>query len=140
MRRTHAHPTAVEIPRKVVKQDRMHDPAFNHRLPVQVNAHTAPKVTVDSTAFFGVGRDIHHARPHMWRYQSVGIQRVKSVAKWPFQVRRVVGGMHVPGTSVGAQRPLVTTRRVVSPGHASLSAQWPQTIPASYAPQYHKLI
>lgn len=133
------HPTAVVIERKPVRRDRFWTPAFSRRLPVNVEAETAP-MPVQYTAFAGVGRDPTHARPHIWRYQNLSIADKLSIAAQHFGVVKVPGAMVAPGSSVGGMNPVQERTGIVSPPRGSLAqraAVYPDPV---YAPQYMKIV
>lgn len=135
------HPTAVYIERREPKRDRMWSPAFSRRLPVDVQAHTAPDTSTDYTAFHGVGRDASHAMPHMWRYQALAIADKLSIVAWPGNiVRRVPGAMMVPGSVVGGQRPMASRPMVLNPANESLSARSAIHPLPTFAPKYAKIM
>jgi hypothetical protein len=137
----HAHPTAVYIERKPVRKDRRWSPAFSRRLPVQVEAHTAPITAVDYSSFHGVGRDITHALPHMWRYQALAIADKLSIRQWPEgAVQKVLGAMVVPGSRVGGQLPTVPRALVIQPNQQSVSNRDVLTPLPTYAPSYAKIM
>lgn len=135
------HPTAVYIERKPVVRDRRWSPAFSRRLPVQVEAHTAPVTAVPYTAFHGVGRDVTHAMPHMWRYQALAIADKLSIAAWPGNiVRKVPGAMVVPGSRVGGQNPVAERPMVVAPHAGTLTDRVAIHPQQTFAPQYAKIM
>lgn len=134
------HPTAVYVERKPVRRDRSWTPAFSRRLPVIVEAETAPIVNVPYSAFAGVGRDPSHARPHIWRYQALAIADKLSIAAQHFGVRKIPGAMVVPGSTVGGMNPVQERTGIVSPravGLAQRAAVYPDPV---YAPNLAKLI
>lgn len=141
MTNSHFHPTAVYIERKPVVTDRRWSPAFSRRLPVRVEAHTAPVTAVPYTAFHGVGRDVTHAMPHQWRYQALAIADKLSIVAWPGNiVRKVPGAMVVPGSRIGGQNPVRSNAMVVSPHASSLSGQYAVHPLPTFAPKFAKIM
>ncbi len=141
MSATHPHPTAVYIERREPKRDRRWSPAFSRRLPVQVEAHTAPNPNVDYSAFHGIGRDVTHALPHMWRYQALAIADKLSIAAWPSNiVRKVPGAMVVPGSRAGGQNPARARPLIIGPRPGSLSDQSVAHPLPTFAPRYAKIM
>lgn len=137
---TNPHPTAVYIERKAVRYDRSWSPAFSRRLPVRVEAETAPNVNVDYSAFHGIGRDVTHALPHMWRYQALAIADKLSIAAQFFGVRMTPGAMVVPGSRAGGQNPIQERTQIVAPRPTSLSSRaavYPEPV---FAPAYAKIL
>lgn len=133
------HPTAVYIERKPVRRDRFWTPAFSRRLPVVVEAETAP-TPVQYTAFAGVGRDITHARPHMWRYQNLSIADKLSIAAQHFGVIKTPGAMVVPGSTVGGMNPVQERTGIIPPPTGSLAARAAVYADPVYAPYLAKLL
>jgi hypothetical protein len=133
------HPTAVVVERKRVVKDRYYSPSFNRRLPVDVQGETSPDTSTDYSAFHGVGRDITHARPHIWRFQTLAILDKLSIAAPRFLVKKVPGALVVPGTRAGVQNPTRSSIGVVAPGQQSLSTKAAVYPTNYYAPQYAKI-
>lgn len=134
------HPTAVVIAPRVPRRDRSWSPAFSRRLPVLVDGRTAPHTAVDYSAFHGVGRDVTHALPHMWRYQALAIADKLSIVGWPFGVRKTLGAMVVPGSRVGGMNPIQERTQVIAPRPVSLSSRaavYPEPV---YDPRYAKIL
>lgn len=138
---THRHPTAVYIERKHVGNGgRRWSPAFSRRLPVEVHAETAPKAVEDYSVWHGVGRDVTHATPHMWRYQALAIADKLSIAAWPFQIRGALSAMVVPGSRVGGMNPVRERTTIVQPRQESLSAKAAIYPEPYYAPGFQKIM
>lgn len=135
------HPTAVMIERKEVRSgDRRWSPAFSRRLDVDVDAATAPKAVMDYSVFHGVGRDVTHATPHMWRYQALAIADKLSIAGWPFAVRQVLSAVVVPGSSVGGQNPVRERTQIVQPRQESLASRAAVYPEPYFSPGYAKIM
>ena len=135
------HPTAVYVERKeVMAGARRWSPAFSRRLEVDVNAETAPKAVMSYSEFHGVGRDVTHAVPHMWRYQALAIADKLSIAGWPFAVRQVLSGVVVPGSSVGGMNPVRERTQIVQPRQESLASRAAVYPEPYYSPGYSKIM
>lgn len=143
---SHPHPTATYVERKHVSYDRSWVPAFSRRLPVIVESETAPITAVPYSAFFGVGRDPQHSTPHMWRYQALAIADKLSIAA-PLGTNKVIKSIGAlvansgPNRSrPGGQNPVQDRVSILSPGNESLSSKASFYPPATYAPQYAKIM
>ena len=135
------HPTAVVVERKEVHAgNRSWSPAFSRRLDVDVQAETSPKAVMDYSVFHGVGRDVTHATPHMWRYQCLAIADKLSIAAWPFQIRSALSAMVVPGSSIGGQNPVRERTQIVQPRQESLASRAAVYPEPYYAPGYAKIV
>jgi len=136
------HPTAVVVERKGVRAgDRRWSPAFSRRLNVEVQAETAPKAVMDYSVFHGVGRDVTHATPHIWRYQSLAIADKLSIAAWPWNVvRKTLGALVVPGTTAGGMNPVRERTQIITPKQESLSSRAAVYPEQTFDPRYLKLM
>lgn len=135
------HPTAVYVERKQVRAgDRRWSPAFSRRLDVEVNAETAPKPVMDYSVFHGVGRDVTHATPHLWRYQALAIADKLSIAAWPFQIRQALSAVVVPGSAIGGQNPVRERTQIIQPRQESLASRAAVYPEPYYAPGYAKIM
>lgn len=79
--KTKVLPTSIIVRRNDPRRDRHNTPQTNEWAPVIIQPETAPK-PVDSTSFYGVGRDPRHAWPHVWVYQALAIQDKLSIRSW----------------------------------------------------------
>ena len=136
-----AHPTAVYVERKQVRAgDRRWSPAFSRRLDVEVQAETSPKAVMDYSVIHGVGRDVTHATPHMWRYQALAIADKLSIAAWPFQIYSALSAVVVPGSSVGGQNPIRERTQIIQPRQESLASRAAVYPEPYFAPGYAKIM
>jgi hypothetical protein len=134
------HPTAVYVERKEVHYNRRWSPAFSRRLDVEVRAETAPKPVMDYSVFHGVGRDVEHSTPHMWRYQALAIADKLSIAAWPFQIRSALSAVTIPGSRIGGQNPVRERTQVIQPRQESLSSRAAVYPEPYFAPGYAKIM
>jgi hypothetical protein len=74
-------PTSIIVRRNDPKRNRFVTPQVNARFPVVIQPETAPK-PIDSTSYYGIGRDPTHAWPHVYVYQALAIQDKLSVMAW----------------------------------------------------------
>lgn len=138
------HPTAVVIPPRVPRHDRVWTPWFSERLPIIVQTETAPG-PIDDSAFAGVGKTSATAVPHRWRAQGLAIRARLAVQAPYFGVERVVRGTRVlaPGNQrqfIGGMNPTVERAGIVAPSPTSLSDRAAVYPLPQYAPQYAKII
>lgn len=138
---TTPHPTAVVVPRKTVRRDRSWTEAYSRRLPVMVEAETAP-TPVQYSAFAGIGRDpTSGGRPHMWRYQALAIADKLSIVAPRFLVRKELSAMVIPGASaLGGQNPIQERTNIQSPRAGSLGERAAVYPSPMFAPQYMKIM
>lgn len=134
------HPTAVYIERPHTYRDRSWTPAFSRRLEVEVSGTTAPHTAVDYSSFHGVGRDITHAMPHMWRYQALAIADKLSIAAQHFSVMKTAGAMFVPGSRIGGMNPVQERTNIASPRSESLTRRATLYPEPTFAPQFAKIM
>lgn len=133
-------PTTVFVRRNDPRRDRAYTPQMSERLPVRVRTHTAPHPAVDSTAFFGVGRDVGHTFPVIHRYQALAIADKNSIAAPHFLVPKVLSAMVLGMGTVGGQNPTRERTNIKQPAQTSLGARAEVPAGLAWAPQYLKLL
>lgn len=131
-------PPTIIVRRNDRPRDRNYTPQFSERLPVNVEAETAPK-PVDYSTFYGVGRDSAHAWGHIWRYQSLAIADKLSIAAQHFGVAKVPSAL-VVSQPRGTQNPVRERANIEPPQQITLGERSTVKSGLSYAPQYAKLI
>lgn len=134
-------PTSIIIRRNDPKTDRFVTPQMNARLPVVIQPETAPK-PIDSTSYFGIGRDVTHAWPHVQVYQALAIQDKLSVLAWAGSGRGLVERVIYPNvvTMPRGQHIYATERtNIESPRNIAYGSLAVLNPAASWSPIYGKV-
>lgn len=141
MARTRVLPTSIIVRRNDPRRDRFNTPQESVRAPVIIQPETAPK-PIDTTSFYGVGRDPTHAWPHIWLYQALAIQDKLSIRAWAGagdgHVEKVASALLVSMPN-GQFIPATERVNIVQPdntAYGSLSALNPSS---NWSPAYRKV-
>lgn len=132
-------PPHVEVQRADPVHPRMAYPQENLRYDVAVRAELAP-LPPQQTADYGMGRDVMHATPTMWRYQSLAIPEyaIDGIIGWPFSVAKVPSALVVSMPS-GHQNAIGTRANIASPQQVSLGEQTSHPGARTWSPNLIKI-